>query len=340
MSLDVKVIIDKAKVLTGSGFGVPLILGTFETTEVPYTECANIGEVALLFPSGTKVYNAASLLFAQALPPAKITVCGATGKATEALPDIWGNDWRQLIVAQNDTVDDDSVHDIAAYVESASAADSSLTKIYFASVTDLADITGTANAITGFDRTFCLYYPDEVDCPEAAVVGATAGLPVGGFTYKNIIVAGLTPSAFTDADISQAATLGAYCIVSKAGDTVTTEGKVADGEYLDIVDSKDYLIREIEWRTQRTLNDRPKISYDNNGIALLESVCVTVLADAFANGIIAVDDQGVPDYTVDYKPRSQTTEADRQARRYVEGYFEFALAGAIHEAVIHGTIEI
>lgn len=333
MALDVKVIIDQKKILTGAGFGIPLLFAGQNPSEVPYTECSNIDEVKLLFPDGTKLATAATLLFGQSVPPAKIAVMGGVSNALTELPKVWDLGWRQLVIC-TDGGTEDSIKDIAAYVESKGD------KIYFASVSDLADVTGASKAITGYDRVFCLYHPDDEDCPEAAVVGATAGLKVGSFTYKNLTIAGLSPAQLTDTQVQAAHQLGCYCIVSKAGDTVTTEGKAASGEYLDVVDSKDFIIGEIEYRTQRTLNNASKVSYDNNGIALLESICVNVLADAFINGIIAVNDKGLPDYSVDYAPRSQTQESDRHDRRYVEGRFTFALAGAVHDAVIHGTIEI
>lgn len=335
MALDVRVVIDQKKILTGAGFGIPLIYAGLLETELPYTECANIDEVKLLFPEGTRAYSAASLLFGQTAPPARIAVYGGTDKALTCLPGVWEKDWRQLLVASEAGAgEENSLQEIAAYV------DAKGDKIFFTSVKDTAAVTGSGKAITSFMRTICMYHPDDVDCPEAALVGATAGQTVGSLTYKNQMLNGLAPAQFTDAQVAAAEQLGCYCVVKKAGDTVTSEGKTAGGEYLDVVDSRDYIVREIEYRTQRTLNAAPKISYDNNGIALLENVCVDVLANAYANGIIAVDDKGLPDYTANYAPRSETQASDRHERRYVEGRFSFALAGAVHEAVIHGTIEI
>lgn len=336
MALDVRVTIDQKKILKGVGFGIPLLFAGFCPAEVPYTECGGIDEVKELFGEGTRLAAAATLLFGQAVPPASVAVYGGTGGALESLPAVWEEGWRQLVVCTEADGEntESSIRDIAAYVDARGD------KIYFTSVKDLAEVTGSSKAITGYERVFCLYHPDEVDCPEAAVVGASAGLTVGSFTYKNQIIAALSPARLTDTQIQQAATLGCYCIVSNAGDTVTTEGKAANGEYLDVVDSKDYVIQQIVYRTQRTLNNAAKVPYDNNGIALLESVCVNVLADAYANGIIAVDANGLPDYSVDYGARNTTQESDREARRYVEGRFTFALAGAVHEAVVHGTIEI
>ncbi len=333
MALDIKVTIDQKKVLNGAGFGLPLIFVGLLEEEVPYTECGNLEEVALLFGAESKAYGAARRMFAQNLPPAKIALYGGTDNALTALAKIWENPWRQLVVA-SEASEENTLQEIAALVEEKGG------KVYFTSVDDLALITGGEKAITGFTRTSCLFYPPLADCPEAALVGATAALGAGSFSYKNQVLQTLSPQPAQPAQEAEAERLGCWCVLQKAGQVVSGEGKAANGEYLDILDSRDYLIAEIETRTQRLLNSLPKVSYDNNGIALLESVCVNVLAEAFAKGMIAQNTEGLPDYTVDYAPRSQTNPADRAARRYVEGRFGFALAGAVHEAVVRGTIEI
>ena len=133
---------------------------------------------------------------------------------------------------------------------------------------------------------------------------------------------------------------GGITFVTKAGDNVTSEGKVAGGEYIDIVDSKDYVISNLEYKTQKLLNSQPNIPYDNNGIALLESVAVDVMKDAYNNGIIVANDDGTPAYAVSYASRENTEASDRAARKYVGGQFAFTLAGAIHEAEITGEIII
>jgi hypothetical protein len=56
--------------------------------------------------------------------------------------------------------------------------------------------------------------------------------------------------------------------------------------------------------------------------------------------MIADDENGKPDYTVDYGKREETDPNDRLERRYTLGRFRFALAGAIHSAGINGEIEI
>jgi hypothetical protein len=92
------------------------------------------------------------------------------------------------------------------------------------------------------------------------------------------------------------------------------------------------------YKTQKVLNNAAKVPYDNNGIAMLESVAVDVLQGAFNDGMIATKEDGSPDYTVSYALREDTSEVDRAARQYIGGTFTFALAGAIHRVEITGTI--
>lgn len=331
MAKDVRVIIDLNKPAGSIGFGYPLILAGMQTEAVAYTECANLDEVGDLFDNATDVYAAAKLIFMQNKAPQTIAVCGVTTNVLEALPTLKNLGWRQLIVTSVGTEGESEIKDIAEWVETTPD------KFYFTSAVLPAPSLPKLGVL---DRTALFAYDGSVDYPEAALVGATAGKAPGSFTYKNMILKGLDPLDLTDGEIKAIHEAGAFTFVKKAGDNVTTEGKTCGGEYIDIIDSEDWVIQQIEYRTQKVLNQNDKVPYDNNGIAMLENVCVGVLKEAFDNGIIAVDDDGQPDYSTNYKPRSETNGSDRVARKYVEGNFRFALAGAIHEAEIHGVIDI
>ena len=114
-----------------------------------------------------------------------------------------------------------------------------------------------------------------------------------------------------------------------------------NGEYIDIIDSKDWIISQIVYRTQKLLNRAKKVPYDNTGIAMLEAECLTVLKEAAAMGMIAfATDAERYLYSVNYALREKQTDADRVARRYVGGSFEFELAGAIHSQSKRRNINI
>ena len=329
MANDVQVVIELLKAAPRAGFGYPLILAVGEDA-VAYTEVGSLDEVVKAgFKAESSTYKAAQLLFMQANAPSKIAVCATTGDAVTALPDILGEGWRQLIIV-NGTVDIEAVSD---YIESCGKH-----AIFFASVNSESS-QSVIEAVSGNERTYLLAHKgDATGCPEAAVVGATAGLDAGSFTYKNIVLKGVTAQSYTDAEVEALHAQNVNTILLKAGSIVTSEGITASGEFVDIVDTKDYLIQQIEYQCQHLLNRVPKLPYDNRGIAALEGVVLSVLKDAANNGMIAVNDEGDYEYTVNFAPRSECAPADISSRHYAEGKFEFTLAGAIHTAKIKGTI--
>ena len=329
---DVKVVINLTTAPGEVRFGVPLILAGVQDAAVPLTFCYSVEDVvAAGFASTTEVYKTAQLLFMQNNAPAKVAVCGATEDAVTTLPKIWNEDWRQLIVVGAGVGEESTLAEISDYVESRAQ------KLFFCHV----DATEEAADLASNERTVCMLYAgDDYACPEAALVGATAGLDAGSFTYKNMILKGIAPQALSDAEIDAAHTANLICFVTKAGDNVTSEGKTCSGEYVDIIDSKDYIIQNIEYRCQKILNKLPKLPYDGNGIAALEGETLSVLLDAYNNGIIADTDESEPDYSVSFATRSQSPAGDRAQRVYNGGTFKFGLAGAIHNAEITGEIVV
>lgn len=342
---DVVVKISLQKPITAVGFGIPLILATLQSADVPYTECTSVEEVRALFPDTVVedvttehvVTQAASLLFMQNDRPEKIAVCGSTKKATAVLPEIWSNDWRQLLIPTLGITGEDTIPVISNYIEAQGD------KMFFCSIDNYDDILVTSGiTCEENERTVVLFYDKEGSpvCPEAAVVGATAGFAAGSFTYKNIVIKGLSPLEKTDAEVTTMHKAGCITILRKCGDIVTSEGITLSGEYIDIVDSKDWIIKDMEYGIQKTLIQLPKVPYDNTGIGILEAQCAVTLKRAFNMGMIAVNDEGLPAYSTTFKKRSEVDAGDRTVRKYLGGSFKFDLAGAVHNVTINGTIVV
>jgi hypothetical protein len=335
MANDVTVHIDLTKPIGTVGFGVPLILLENAESAVAYTEVSNIDEmVAAGIESASIAYKAAQLLFSQTNAPKQIAVCAVTTPATTALADatLINKGWRQLIVVS----DGDSASAPAQIITLVEAMDG---KLYFAGL-DVDD--DTAITTSGLRRTILFYCTatEEVPVPVAALVGETAGRAAGSFTYKNLILSGVPAQELTDSEIDAIHKKGGITFVSKAGDNVTSEGKVAGGEYIDVIDSEDYIVQQLAYKTQKVLNSAAKVPYDNNGIALLESVAVDVLQGAYNNGMIITNEDGTPGYSVFYALREDTKATDRANRVYLGGNFSFALTGAIHTVEITGSITV
>lgn len=205
----------------------------------------------------------------------------------------------------------------------------------FVVVPDTAGLAalGTNDRVVGFVHTAPL--------AAAALVGEASGLNPGGFTYKNLILTDIEPMVFSEAELREIHDANGLTFVTKAGDNVTSEGKAMSGEYIDIIDCKDWIISQIVYRTQKLLNTMPKVPYDNSGIAMLENVCLTVLKEAANMGMVAYDTEtGNYLYSTDYALREDQSSTDKVERRYIGGKFSFELAGAIHTVVVNGEISI
>lgn len=326
---DITVKITQKQVAGNAGFGVPLIVEGMAETEKQYAEFSSIDD---LLEAGYKItdqiYKQCEKVFLQSNRPSSVAVCAGTGKITEILNSLKSKDYRQVIPILGEG--DDTLKELASYIETTED------KMLFIKVATESELMSLGK----LDRTMAIVYSGSDDGVEGALVGATAALTVGSFTYKNIIIKGIEPDELTDMQIKSIHSANGICIVRKSGDIVTSEGKVLSGEYTDIIDSKDYVIKNIAYQAQKLLNASPKLSFDNVGISQLESVVMGVLKEAFVAGIIAANESGAPLFTINFAARSESSEADRAQRTYNGGKFTFELAGAIHEATINGVLEI
>ena len=336
--------------------GIPLFLAANTVVNgeseaaVPYTECTTLSDVVSAgFSTDSTLYKAVQLMRSQTNKPKTFAVYGSTAEtAAEAVSEILHEDWRQLITVALGS--SETIKDVAAVIE---AADD---KTYFTSISiDGADDMTDAEfaqawlaAVDGmevYDRTIIMYYDDSVQVPEAALVGATAALDAGSFTYKNIILSGISALTLSESRVNTISgdddTAHALTVVKKAGDIVTTDGMTAGGEWIDVVDSYDWIIRHIEYNTQKVLNTNDKVPYTDAGVTLLENATLSVLKTAFENGMIAEseDNDTTGDYSTDFTAASDMTSEQRATRHYDGGNFTFRLAGAIHTVEINGTIE-
>lgn len=324
MALDVKVTIDMAKVIGKSGFGYPLILEENASAEKAYKEYTDINEVLDAgYEATSDVYKVAQLMLMQEHKPDTFAICSTAGKADAwlAVESNVVKEWRQLIVISGGDGATD-VKTIAGVIES--AADE---KVFYASL-DMPESIADATAIEGIDnysRTVLFYYTatEDVPVPVAALVGEIGGLEPGSYTVNNLILKGLTPYELSDLDINAIHNLGGITFIMAAGDGVCSEGKVASGEYIDIVDGNDYIKQQLEYKTQKVFNTNLKVPYTNVGIALLESAAIGVMQDALNKGI-------VDEYEVKYALREEVSATDRAARNYFGGNIKYAMQGAIH----------
>ncbi len=318
------------------GFGKPLIVGS-GTTGMAYKNYADLAAVAVDYPINTEEHKAAAALFAQRNRPAEIAISRrvtASQTIAEHLAEMLLQDWHFLVSTAT------AVADIIA---AADVIEADGTRQYIARTSSLTDAAQIKSKT--YDRTAVIYHslPAEVaKYPDAAWVGAVASLPPGSATWKRWTLTGIVPDDMTQTQLNAAHTAGVNAYVTMAGMAVTSDGRAASGEYIDLVHSRDYLVTSIEYAVQDLFNraqeQNTKIPYDNTGIAQIESAVRTVLQRAYNQGMIASDADGQPLFTTTFPPRSAVDPASVAARNYPDGRFSFVLAGAIHTAVITGVI--
>lgn len=331
MALDVNVKISLSKPIGSVGTWFPLLFVIDAAAEtdsyVEFTDAAELAEAG--FDVTSSVYKAATLLFMQDAAPEKIAVLKQKTFAADGLAKYLAKGWRQLVLLGGAAANTEA---LAAYIETTD-------KMLFVTASDKTALTALYEKVKTYDRTFIVYHTGDEN-EAAAVVGATAGYEAGSFTYKNIKIKGVEPMELSKVELDAIHDLGAVTIVEKAGDIVTSEGMTAGGEYADVVDSLDYIVQNIAYKTQKVFNNNKKVSYTDGGIGSLEAETLAVLSNAHKNGMIADDADGNPVYATSFALRSQTTAEDRAARNYPYGKFNFELAGAIHSCNINGTVTV
>lgn len=325
---DVDVIISISEQTGKAGEWFPLIYVPSESeTGAVYKEYSSLSEIAPDFAATTDAYKAASLMFMQDKEyiPEKVAILKGGATVMTTLNSYLDKDWRQLIIAGED------------YDSAVSTAIEATEKMYFTHFATTQALTTAA--ITNKDRTVGIVYTGtDVPNPEAAIIGRMAGVAAGSATYHAKEIKGVTADAFTVTELNAIHTAGGFAYVLKNGRVATSNGIVGSGEYIDVIDSEDYLVQNIRYDVQEVFLNNDKVPYTDAGIAKIENAVRVVLARAFNNGMIATNDDGTPAYSTSFKLRSQTTAEDRITRNYPYGAFEFELAGAIHKATIKGVI--
>lgn len=325
---DITVNITTASAAGSVGLGFPLVVAGMSAKVVPYTECNSLTDVVTAgFVTDTEVYKACAAIFAQKNRPITLAVASTDGKVAEWVTANKDKGFRQIVPILGDG---DST--TAELVTAVSALDDKMLFLECAAVEAIPEVKS--------ERVVCVVYGSESEYVNAAVVGASAGMAAGSFTYKNLVLTGIVPEDLNLAEVEAVHEAGGMCIIKKAGDVVTSEGKTTDGEYIDIVDSRDYIISNIVYQGQKALNNNAKLPFDNVGISQLENMVVNVLADAYRQGIIATDSEGLPAYSTNFATREEVPASDRVDRTYKGGSFTFDLAGAIHNATINGTLVV
>ena len=313
-------------------------------TEPAFTRARVYGSVAEMasdrWASTDAVYKIANAIFSQNPSVNKIVVGrkdsgdASIDAALNAIANE-NNDWYGVVVDQAMVA---NFADVASWVETAKKfAIFWITDVnaYDASKsTDLASVLKLANR----NRSAVVWHAiptGGADYPDAAWMGEGFPYEPGTSTWAYKTLNGVTPDTLLASQ--ETALKGKNCnyYTTVGGVSITQEGKVASGEYIDIIIGTDWIEARLREAVYSALVNNRKIPYDDTGIAMIEGLVKGVLNEAASKGILQADSIAVtvPKY-------ADIPQADKLARKLPDVKFSALYQGAIHSVTINGTISV
>lgn len=181
------------------------------------------------------------------------------------------------------------------------------------------------------DRAFGCYHAVEGEYVETGLFGNLFPNFPGSatFAFKS---AGTSPvSNLSLDDRTTVLSKGGNTYERRASNNIFYNGQTFVGLPIDIIIAIDWLESDISTRVFSTLNNKPKVTYTEPGISVLE-------ADVRAGLTQGVDEGLIVNFTISRVARNDVPAADRTARRYDGLSFVAELAGSIINVTINGTV--
>ena len=271
----------------------------------------------------------------------------SVASVTETIPQTmaaiqsYDNDWYGWVLASRDSAD----------ILAAANWTESVRKLFGTAIAEAGAYNPESTTDTGYllyngnyYRTFWFYHKDAAsDFPEAAVMARCFAILPGGETWANKKLAGVTTDPLTETQYN--------AITKKNGNTferfrnisITQNGKVAAGEWIDVIRFRDWLQEEITVNVFNALVNSDKIPYTDEGIAIIEAQIRQALELGTRRGGIApieYDEDGNENYGYTISvPLSSSISANQKATRVLQDVsFTARLAGAIHVVEITGSL--
>jgi hypothetical protein len=323
---DVQVTINVAYPAPRIGLGRPAIF-VQKVGVATYKEYTTLAALTLDYAIGTPAYQKAEAVFAQNDRPDVVAVATYDTAIETSLAEFYNRAWHFALVAGDVGVEQDAA---ALFFNE---------QEFKLLAVQVQDDVGR-EAVKGMKRVIAFNHDVVGEHLDAAAVGALGSLPVGSITWKFKELKGITATYPTQSELDAIELDNAIAYVMKAGKGQLSEGKLANGEYIDVIHGQDWIKADMENEVQYTLSRAAKLPYDARGIGALQAAATTALQRGFNNGIIGLTADGLPDFTITALTREESDVQDRNDRIYRGLAFDFSLAGAIHSVRINGQIRV
>jgi len=243
------------------------------------------------------------------------------------------SDWYGLLLAECPSTARNKA--LAAAVEAKEAIFAALT--HDADNLDASSVTslGAELKAAGYFRTFSIYSGDTAANAAATWLGNRLPIDPGSSTWAYKPLAGVKVDTLTGSETAALEGNNVNYYVEIAGANVTIDGKMAAGEWIDVIRFRDWLTARIRERVFSVLINSPKVPYTDAGVAVITAQVKAQLQEGINKGGLSAD----PEPVVTAPRVSEIDKADKVARLLPDVYFEATLAGAIHTIKIIGVLK-
>lgn len=245
----------------------------------------------------------------------------------------YNDDWYGLVVTSRVQAD---VEAVAAWVETQRklflTVSSDVGILAAGTTTDVGSVLKTS----AYTRTGVIYHTDPTKYADAAWFGTMLTTAPGSATwaFKDLISVPTVTLTLSESSAAQGKNVNLY--QSIAGANITRYGKVASGEYIDVIVGIDWFQARLQERIYSLLVNSARIPYTDAGIATVEGAVKAQLQQGISVGLFAAD----PAPTVTVPKAINVSAANKAARTLTDVTFAATLAGAVHLTTINGTVSV
>lgn len=299
---------------------------------------------------------AARVAFSQSPAPTSIYIAIQKTTSGDSLEDpeitieraLAVNGWYVLCTAG---VDPELYEDIAAYIETQEKMFCYTEMGFFGAGEDETNKPSIGNV---YFRSMGIYgrestEQEDEDVPDAnwymnvAWVAKWLYYDTGSETAAFKSLASVYPSNLSSAEMKALADTSLNYFITVGNKNVSMNGKVAAGEWADIIRFRDWLKNDMQVRVVNLFVTRPKVPYTDSGIGLVQNQMIASLKSGQDRGGIAEeefdeDGNSIPGYTTSVPLASSLTASEKASRKLTKCKFKARLAGAIHFAELEGSL--
>lgn len=224
---------------------------------------------------------------------------------------------------------------LAAYIET-------IPRIFIATSGDSDIIASGSSDIASqlksasYSRTALIFHLNPQEAADAAWAGVCLPLDPGTETWKFKTLVGVDVYTLSAAERAYAVGKNANIYELVAGNNMTAEGTMADGEFIDTIRGIDFCVARMKENVFFVLKNSTKVPFTDKGVATVVNQVQGVLNLCVSQGVFAAD----PAPTITYPKVADVDANDRADRILPDINFTAQLAGAIHTVQIAGTVSV